>query len=342
MAHELEIKENGEARMFYAGKAPWHKLGIMVDKEVTAAAAIKLAGLDWIVEKRPLFAQTIEKDAIGYSEIDTHKAVVRAEDNKVLGVVTDAYEPIQNEDMFQFMEALVGDNVTMFHCAGSLFGGKRVFITCKMPKGIDVGPDKVDMYLVGCSSHDSSMQFHIKWTPIRVVCWNTVSAAFQIYGGRVRATDTMSILHRGGWKNKLQEAKKVLELSDAYHKQASDTFNALLKKPMITKEFKYFSRQMWPDEKKDDGTLIDRSKVRDEIAVLFGHGVGNDVKGVRGTRWAALNSVTEYIDHHRNYGKGKYGGPEDNRMNSVVWGGGAQVKKQALELLTTTAKFTAK
>jgi len=336
MAHEIEINENGEARAFYAGKAPWHGLGTMVEKEVTAAAAIKLAGLDWVVEKRPLFAQSIENDSIGYCEIDTHKAVVRAEDNKILGIVTDAYEPIQNEDLFEFMEALVGDNVTMFHCAGSLFGGKRVFITCKMPKSIEVGPDKVDMYLVACSSHDGSMQFHIKWTPIRVVCWNTVSAAFQIYGGRVRATDTMSILHRGGWKNKLQEARKVLELSEIYQAQAQKRFEWLRKQKMKTPEFKAFAEQMWPDEEKDDGKIIDRSKLRDAVRQLYHHGVGNEVNGVKGTRWAALNAVTEYIDHHRTYSKGKYGDVSDNRMNSVVWGSGANIKKKALELLSVS------
>ena len=334
MSHELEVNERGEASMFYAGKAPWHGLGIQVENEVTAAAAIKLSGLDWIVEKRPLFAQTITNEGVGYGQIDTHRAMVRAQDNRVLGVVTDAYDPIQNQDLFEFMESLVGENVTMFHCAGSLFGGKRVFITCKMPKSIEVGPDKVDLYLVACSSHDGSMQFHIKWTPIRVVCWNTVSAAFQIYGGRVNATDTMSILHRPNWKGKLSEARKVLELTQAYQAEAQRRFEALRKKKMQSPEFQTFLKKMWPDEKKDDGKLIDRSKLRELVQPLFKQGVGNDVDGVRNTRWAALSAVTEFIDHHRLYSKGKYGEASDSRMNSVVWGGGSLVKKKALELLS--------
>ena len=210
MAHELEMQEDGTARMFYAGTAPWHGLGTAVEKELTWEGAIRLAGLDrWNVQLAPLGALTLGGT---WEEIEGRQAIMRGMDGQVFGIVTDAYEVIQNEEAGSFLESLVGEGLALFDTAGSLFGGRRVFVCCKLPDSMAIGPDQVDKYLVALWGHDGTMAFHIKWTPIRVVCWNTASAAFEISGGKVHATDCVSIVHRSNWKDRAAEAREALEL----------------------------------------------------------------------------------------------------------------------------------
>lgn len=333
MAHELEIKENGDARMVYAGKAPWHGLGTAVEKELTSTAAMKLASLDWQVEKNPIYAMAPVREELKYSEISTHRAVVRKEDHKVLGLVGEGYELIQNEEAFGFLDALVGEGLAMYNTAGSLFGGRRVFCCCKLPDSVQVGPDQVDKYLVAIWGHDGSMAYHIKWTPIRVVCWNTASAAFDIYGSRVRATDCVSVRHTKHWKDRAAEAREVLNLTQIYYKRLEACFQKLIATPLRESDFTKFAAKLYPDAQNEKGNVIDRSKQRDALRELFHHGKGNEHPDVKGTRWAGFNAVTEYIDHGKVYWPGKYG-VEDTRMNSVIWGQGSQFKKRALDLLT--------
>lgn len=153
MAHEIEIMENGTARTFYAGEEPWHGLGQAVEREVTSEAAIKLAGLDWTVEKREMFLPgkvKIDDIPVVGQQVPKFFATVRTEDESILGVVGNEYTVIQNEEAFAFLDLLVSEGAAMYNCAGSLFGGRRIFITCKLPESMQVGPDQVDKYLVCC------------------------------------------------------------------------------------------------------------------------------------------------------------------------------------------------
>lgn len=334
MAHELEIQANGEARMMYAGQAPWHGLGTAVEKELTWEGAIRMAGLDnWRLEKAPIWAGGPMGEML---DVPDRKAIVRGMDNKVFGVVTNAYEIIPNEEAGAFLESLVGEGLAMFHTAGSLFGGRRVFVCCKLPGSVQVGPDQIDKYFVAIWGHDGTMAFHIKWTPIRVVCWNTASAAFYIRGGKVNATDSVSIVHRANWKDRAAQAREALELTNVYYSRMEECFRRLLATPFRNSDFTAFTKRLYPDTQKANGGVIDRTDVREKLTDLFHHGKGQDHPDVKNTRWAAWNAVTEYVDHHRDIPKGKDGDVSDVRMDSLLWGHGARIKKQALDLLTVS------
>lgn len=337
MAHEIEIKKDGSASLFYAGQTPWHGLGQQVEKEVTSAAALRFAQLDWSVEKRPLFFQAGQ----AMEEITDKKAVVRLEDEKILGIVTNSYEPIQNKDAFEFLDALVGEGLAMFHTAGSLFGGKRVFICCKMPKSMKIGPDLVDKYLVAMTSHDGSTALHIKWTPIRVVCNNTMSAAFGIdKRGRVQnLSDAVSIYHTKNYKDRVSEARRLLGLANTYYERIEECFSRLIETPMDSQEFDKFTKKLHPmpqPEGKDQTAYKAVLKMwenkQQKLADVFQNGIGMNNKRVAGTRWAAFNAVTEYIDHHKTY-RGIKWDAKDSRFDSIVYGHGADIKNKALELL---------
>ncbi len=335
MAHQLEIKANGEARMMYAGKPPWHGLGTAVEKEMTWEGAIRIAGLDrWNVQLVPAGAQNFNGQWV---EVPGRKAIMRGMDSQVYGMVTDAYEVIQNEEAGAFLESLVGEGLAMFHTAGSLFSGRKVFVSCKLPDSMEIGPDKVDKYLVALWGHDGATAFHIKWTPIRVVCWNTVSAAFDIRNGKVNATDCVGVYHFRNWKDRAAQAREVLDLTTLYYKRVEECFQRLVQTPFRNSDFSTFTKKLYPDTQKEGSKKVDRSVIREKLTTLFHAGIGQDHPDVKNTRWAAYNAVTEYIDHQGKYLTKLDGQDLDvasARMNSIVWGHGAQVKKQALDLLT--------
>ena len=77
--------------MFYTRVTPWHGLGTRVEEAPDSREALILAGLDWQVIQKPIMTGDGQP-------IDGFKANIRDRDGQVLGVVTDGYKVVQNED----------------------------------------------------------------------------------------------------------------------------------------------------------------------------------------------------------------------------------------------------
>ena len=322
MSHELEM--NGkDARMFYAGLEPWHGLGIGVEREVTAAAAIKLAGLDLVATKEPLYTR-------GNLLVCDKYAVVR-QDCKVLGVVGSKYEIIQNKDCFDFMDSIVGEGQAIYHTAGSLYDGKRVFITAKLPDSMMIGgTDKINKYLLLVSSHDGSMCLQLMFTSIRVVCANTCNAALS-----GKFASKAIIRHCTNYKEKIGIARDALGLSKAYYDKMEIEFNLMLDKEMSDSRMEQFTEYILPNKIDNNGKITfsaQMKKVKEEIFHLFKEGAG--VKEVANTHYAAYNAVTEYISHLRIPEKST----QSNKMSNIIWGSGANLRQKAFNVLSTTGK----
>lgn len=155
--------------MFYVRKAPWHGLGTMVMEAPTSAEALSLAGLDWKVVQKEL----VTDDG---TPVTGFKANLRETDNQVLGVVTDRYKVVQNEDAFAFTDSLLGEGVT-YETAGSLQNGRRTWMLAKLPTKYIISGDEITPYLVFMNSHDGTGAIKAAMTPIRVVCQNTLNLA---------------------------------------------------------------------------------------------------------------------------------------------------------------------
>ena len=169
--------------MFYVRETPWHGLGIKVSEAPNSKDALKLAGLDWNVVQEPIFTETEEC-------IDGYKANVRDSDRKVLGVVTDRYKVIQNEEAFAFTDELLGEGVR-YETAGSVQGGKKVWMLARMPQEYIISGERISPYLVFSNTHDGSGAIKVALTPIRVVCNNTLP---QILWKQSHFTHVVSIL----------------------------------------------------------------------------------------------------------------------------------------------------
>ena len=296
MSHNIES-------MFYAGVTPWHKLGVKVDEALTSEQAIKIAGLDWKVEPQPI-------QVVGGTIIEGMKANVRSSDHKVLGVVTDRYKVVQNEDAFAFTDMLLGEGVK-YETAGSLSSGKRVWLLAKMDTTKVCGDD-VDPYLVFTNSHDGTGAVKVAITPIRVVCQNTLTLALS------KASRTWSTKHIGNIDGKLEDAKKTLGFASAYMEELKEESDKLTQIVVLAPQFADFITKMFPiKEDASERRISNIERQRKALAEIYNH--KDDIQRFHGTAYGVLNAVADYMVHFlparqtKNY--------QENNFMSIVDGG---------------------
>lgn len=287
MAHNLEILKDGTASMFSGeGILPWHGLGTVVDGKATAAEALQLAHLDWEVEKQPM---SFGPNNTSYPGLH---AVVRVTDQKPLGHVGDDYHLFQNHEAFDFMDNVTdaGSGEAMYTSAGSLKGGKVIFLCAKIGDVFNVaGEDAHNMYLVMRNAHNGKQALSCGTTVIRAVCDNTVTLGLRT------AKSKFTIRHKSTLEGKVQEAREALKLSFKY----ADAFEKEVEKLMqvqITKDqFHKIAEQIIPESKfqheKDVQALMDTFEFESTI---------NDTNA-KGTGWGAYNAVTFFGDHKKKY-----------------------------------------
>lgn len=180
---------------------PWHNLGTPIEKAPNSKEALKLAGLDWYVEPTKIY--------VNGDEVENYQANVRSSDGAILGIVTNKYDIVQNEDAFDFTDSLIDTGYVRYETAGSLNGGKTVWLLAKLPEDKILG-DSVEKYLVFMNSHDGKGAVKCFCTPVRVVCQNTLSMALET------AKRSWSFKHMGDLNSKLEEAKQTLFMADKY------------------------------------------------------------------------------------------------------------------------------
>lgn len=224
--------------MFYVREVPWHGLGTRVEEALTSADALRIAGLDWLVEQKPI-------QVCGGNRIENFKANIRSTDGKVLGVVSDRYQIVQNVEAFDFTDELIGGDVR-YETAGSLQEGKKVWMLAKMPSTKVVGDD-VEPYLCFSNTHDGSGAIRICMTPIRVVCNNTLNLAFS------GASRQWSTRHTGDLKYKMQEARLCLELAEKYMDGLASYADRLANTTITDEQLDKLLAEMFPVDEEKDG-----------------------------------------------------------------------------------------
>ena len=158
--------------MFYVREKSWHDLSMRIEEAPTSADALIYAGLDWDVVQKDVYTGD-------GSLISGYKVNLRSTDNAALGIVSDRYKVVQNEDAFQFTDDLLGAGVT-YETAGALQGGRKVWMLARMPHRYIIAGDEIAPYLVVMNSHDGSSGSKVAMTPIRVVCRNALNLALEI------------------------------------------------------------------------------------------------------------------------------------------------------------------
>lgn len=203
MAAEVET-------MFYVRQTPWHGLGVKVMEAPTSKDALWLAGLDWNVVQEEIYTENA-------NPVTGFKANVRDTDKKVLGVVTDRYKVVQNSEAFAFTDSLLGEGVR-YETAGSLQGGRKVWLLAHLPQEYIIAGERISPYLVFSNTHDGSGAVKVAVTPIRVVCNNTLNLALNT------AKRSWSIIHTGNIIDKMEEAKNTLFMASDYMDELGKEF----------------------------------------------------------------------------------------------------------------------
>ena len=280
MAHEVES-------MVSARELPWHfgetkDRTRIADDVMTAEEAISLAGLDWDVALKDLYvAQANGK----YTKVPGNFAVERDIDNRILGVVKSKYVPFQNRQAFAFTDTLVDDGAAKYETAGSLRGGKVVFLTMKVPVDMLVaGEDAHELYIVLRTSHDGSKAVSVYLTPIRVVCMNTLALSIN------STKQKWSMPHVSTLAGKVQEARDTLALSFKYAEEFVIMGNQLVETKITDDQMRHLVDDIMPSWRKK------HEEVAESIMLLWKESPTN---GYTGTAWGALNAITEYFDHGR-------------------------------------------
>lgn len=299
--------------MFYVGEVPWHKLGTELEKPATAQEAIQAAGLDFKVALKPVKTVINRHRKI----VPNTFATVRTDTSEVLGVVGSRYQPIQNRDAFAFFDGIVDQDEAIYHSAGVLGKGERIWILAKLAYIRVSKNDIVNKFLLLTNSHDGSMVVRAKLTPVRVVCSNTLSIALAGNEQEVRVRHTANAVQ------KLEQAHKLLGLTNHLYQQLDSVFNKMALKRFTEKQLMDYVKTLVPAN--PDAKFQTRNEnIRQAILELHESGQGADMS--RGFLWGAYNAVTEFSDHVQ------HSRDANKQLNSIWFGGGERLKLRAFNL----------
>lgn len=270
--------------MFYTRTKPWHGLGIQVQEAPESKDALKLAGLDWKVYQREVYTDSGIR-------IDGYRANVRNTDNKVLGVVTERYKIVQNEEAFAFTDALLGKGVR-YETAGSLQEGRKVWLLARLPKEYIISGEQISPYLVFSNSHDGSAAVRVAVTPIRVVCNNTLNLALST------AKRSWAMVHTGNIKGKIQEAQETLFMAETYMNKLGKEFETLKRQKLSDRQIKEYIELLLPLEKTTSlVTAKNVKKLRDDLRVRYYD--APDLQDVGGNNaYRFINAVSDFTTHN--------------------------------------------
>jgi len=311
MAHELEFI-NDKAQMAYNGAKPWHGLGTEVPADLTPAQMLEAAGLDWEVRKHPLFA------TINGERIQTQaEALVRSTDNKVLSIVTDSWNPVQNQEAFEFFNEFVQAGDMEMNTAGSLKGGRQVWAMAKVKDSFfDLfGGDVTEGYLLFSNPHQFGKAIDVRFTAVRVVCNNTLTLSLDSATKNAVRLDHRQVFNPEKVKETLGIATDKLE---RYKEMAAFLGSKQYKKENIVE---YFNRVFPLTTNKEVPADKPASRAaRLAISVLD---TQPGAEFAQGSFWQLYNASTFLIDH-------KLGRSDDSRMSSAWFGYNKERKISAL------------
>ena len=218
--------------MFFVRVKPWHGIGTVVEECPNSEEALRLAGLDWKVEQKDVCTS----DGV---LVSGYKANVRDFDQSVLGIVSDRYQVVQNEEAFAFTDELLGGGVR-YETAGALQGGRRTFLLARLPQRFIIAGDEVEPYFVIMNSHDGSCSIKAAMTPVRVVCQNTLNLAFRT------AKRTWMTKHTSNILDRIDDARTTLQFAEQYMKELGKGVDELARRRLTDKKAMEYMSEFFP------------------------------------------------------------------------------------------------
>jgi phage/plasmid-like protein (TIGR03299 family) len=316
MAHEVE-------NMFSVKEVPWHQLGKIVQDAPSIAEGIVQAGLNWTVRMEPTFMADGRKLQ--------GQVVVRETDNSILGEVGSKYHPLQNAKAFEFFEPFIQSGEVSLETAGSLDNGRKIWVLAQLnrdPMTIVKG-DEVRKYILLTNRHDGMASAQVGFTPIRVVCANTLAAA-------IGATDSalLRVRHTKKIELALENIQEMVNTANQQFEASGERFKAMVRMGVKEADLKkYVHLVFYPNVTEQEITERQQTRlhaITEDIRRLFETGFGADIKGVGGTMWGLYNGVTQYLSYEAKDNA-------DKRFDSLWFGQSKDINARAMSVATTMA-----
>ena len=303
MAHLVET-------MAYAGEVPWHGLGKRVLADLTPDQMLKEAGLDWKVDRKPCFTMIDNKKvAIG------RQALVRSSDSRILTVISDDWEPVQNHTAFEFFDEFIREGDMEMHTAGSLKDGNIVWALAKVKESFELfGGDQVESYLLFSNPHEYGKSIDIRFTPIRVVCNNTLTLSLN-----KKSDMAVKLNHRRVFDG--DQVKETMGIAKSKLGQYKDMASFLGSKRYTPENVVNYFKTVFPTLSKNEEKESLSRPAQQAYEVLE---TQPGAEFARGSWWQAFNATTFAIDH-------VLGRSQDTRLTSAWYGVNRQKKIKALE-----------
>lgn len=268
--------------MYSTREKPWHGLGTVVREAPASEDALRLAGLDWNVVQEPIYTPCREK-------IEGFKANVRDTDRKVLGVVSDRYKVVQNVEAFSFTDELLGHGVR-YETAGSLSGGRRVWLLARLPREYIIAGERISPYLVFSNTHDGSGSVKVAVTPVRVICNNTLNLALET------AQRSFSMVHTGNISDKITEARDTLFKAESYMDRLGAEFEQLHQQKVTDAEVQKYIELLIPMESNATRTQEKNvNRLREDLATRYYD--APDLQKVGKNAYRFINAVSDFATH---------------------------------------------
>lgn len=317
MAHEIEMTSAGPA-IAYAGEVPWHGLGVRVPPDLAPEQIMEAANLNWEVNKVPLY---LDRDG---EKIDAGiTALVRSSDGKILTHVTDKWEPVQNKEAFEFFSEYVMAGDMEMHTAGSLKGGRIIWALAKVKDSFELktpqGKDLVESHLLFTNPHRFGQSTDVRVTPIRVVCYNTLTMAIN-----AKSSQMVKVSHRR--KFDASKVKETLGIANRYMQNYKEIAEFLASKRYSKDSLVEYFTTVFPKYNGEEG---ERSRNSDRALEVVETQPGS--KLAAGSFWQAFNAVTYMVDH-------ELGRSASSRLESAWYGVNQRKKIDALKLAKTFAE----
>lgn len=345
--------------MFSVNETPWHNLGVVLKEAPTIAEGFKLAGLDWQVLVQSLLR------ADGENVDEFAKVFVRSDNNKTLSVVGPKTHVLQNLEAFEFFQPFLDAKECTLETAGSLDEGRKVWVMAKIQRDNSeiVKGDEVAKFVLLSNAHDGSMAVRVGYTPIRVVCANTLAMAHSNANSKL-----IRIRHSKEVSKNVQEVQKTMKIADEAFEATAEQYRFLASRNINAADLRKYVKQVFKLDEKDDevstrslnmlndiirkhdeklsklrlesilATVPENAKIRENAnadileAIIrnVDEGRGTDNPASRGTFWTAYNAVTEYLNYER-------GNTPETRLNSLWFGANAKTNLEALEIAVEMA-----
>lgn len=302
--------------MAYAGEKPWHGLGNKLAPHQPIETWREQAGMDWQIEQSEVRYITGSNNVGVINAFPEQKVLYRSDTKAPLAVVSKRFQVVQPGEILEFYRDLTACNGFELETAGVLRAGRKFWALARTGQSAALkGRDKVDGYLLLATACDGTLATTAQFTSVRVVCNNTLRVALGETGGAIK------VPHRSQFDP--DAVKRQLGITVSSWDGFVARLKALVEFPVDPDSVEGLLRRVLIYQGQDNkATVVNEQAVANVRALYEGGGRGALMASSRGTAWGLLNSVTEFVDHHRRARS------DDHRREAAWFGQGAQIKQR--------------